>query len=158
MTNRIQQVLESDRNAIAHRRMQLIELGKLLRQYSTGATSFSEPIETKGGVREVLHNGKGTGFCVRESLYNAVVNKVHPEQPKIAVENEQVYELTPEMLERDYPTVFQYVEDCVLYLMMMANLPADKVEMTVERTGYGELKYTFKEVQDGNDSAEDAAS
>lgn len=136
----------SDRAKIAKARQRMIKVADLLKQTDTGATTFSAP--TEDGKYEILHNGKKTGVFIAESLYVAVMTKNLPGRPKISIPGEQIEELTPEILEQEFPTVHEYMEAVCIYVMMMNNVRASAVEMEVQRTAKDTLKWTVRAVDD----------
>lgn len=132
----------SKRTEMARRIAAAKEKARLLRIVLDGGGTFSEDVDANGEV-EIICKGERTGKRVSLGLANKIrgVEGAEVPRPKIAIQN--LHELTPEILERDYPSWFRYVEEMSCCFLIFNDCAPQDVELNVQRVGFDTLKHWY---------------
>ena len=136
----------SKRDDVNRRIANLKEKARLLKVVVDGGGGFSNDPDGDGNV-EIVIRGKATGQRVSLGIANKIRGVAGAEvpRPKIAIQN--LAELTPEILERDFPRFYQYIEEMSCCYLIFNDVAPQDMELNVQRVGHDTLKhwYTQKE-------------
>lgn len=130
------------RDDIARRIANLKEKARLLKVVVEGGGGFGDVEDADGNV-EIIIRGKNTGHRVSLALANKIrgVEGAEIPRPKIAIQN--LYELTPEMLENDFQPFAKYVEEMACCYLIYNDCAPQEMELNVQRVGVDTLKHWF---------------
>lgn len=136
----------SKRDDVARRIAGLKEKARLLKIVHDGGGSFGDIVDEDGNV-EIVIRGKATGHRVSLGIANKIRGVAGAEVPRPKIHVQNLYELTPEILERDFPGFYQYIEEMSCCYLIFNDVAPQDMELNVQRVGYDTLKhfYTHKE-------------
>lgn len=132
----------SKRTEIARRIAAAKEKARLLRIVLDGGGGFSDDVDDNGEV-EIVCKGERTGVRVSLGLADKIrgVEGAEVPRPKIAIQN--LHELTPEILEREYKPFFKYIEEMSCCFLIFNDCAPQDIELNVQRVSHDTLKHWF---------------